>query len=53
VCKTHAPEVYIQTEYRGFQSPVTGMMGFTAHNARGATFGHKDCLTALQRTEAN
>lgn len=50
VCKRHAPEVYIQAEMR-FISWTDGTEhheGWTYHECRPHTFGHKHCLVKLQ-----
>ena len=49
VCHQHVSEVFIQTEMRSFNHPVTGRMELTYHRTNPQRFGHKDCLIPRQR----
>ncbi len=56
VCRKHVSEVFMQTEecYVDEENPINGQEGFmTLAGCRCTAFGHKDCLTALQRTTAS
>ncbi len=56
VCGKHVSEVFMQTEvcYVDEENPINGQNGFmTLEGCRRTVFGHKDCLTALQRTKAS
>jgi hypothetical protein len=51
VCKTHVSEVFIQSEQRKYNNPITNTIGLTYYDCHPHLFGHEECLLSVRRNK--